>query len=119
MNYRFLALLLPFAFASVPAIRAYALARKILRFVKEHDHAKWEYLMSSKWPILDGLINESFIWVNSRRFGQFIREEKDSTDPELQRLIRSYRRATIAFVICFVVWLVSLLITAAATIQFK
>jgi hypothetical protein len=110
MSYWDLAFLLFFAVVFVFAGWAYVLARKLLRYVKEHNPEKYEWLMSSNWAIIDGFINESFIWANSARLGQFVREEKDSADRELRDLVRSYRRTTTAMLIWLGVGLAIILI---------
>jgi hypothetical protein len=110
----FLAFLALFAVVSVFLLRACVLAMNILRYVKEHDPEKCEWLMSSDWPILDGFINESFIWANSRRFGQFVRDEANSVDPDLRALIRSHRKARTAMVISLVIGLLVLLMAGLA-----
>jgi len=97
-------------------IRTYGLARKILRLIKKIDYEKWQFLMSSSIPILNSLISEdSGFWVNTSRFGKFIKERNNLNDMELKKQIElyiKYRRLLYIFMFIMICWIIFMMLVS-------
>ena len=115
MNNWLLIPLISFFCFFIGVLRTYYLMRKILSLVKEIDYEKWNFLMSSSIPFLNNLIGEkSVIWVNSVRFGKFVRGGEYFNDPQLERYVRLYRRNKVVAFLCWVACMVSIPLLAFA-----
>jgi len=112
----FLITFIPLVITMIIGIRTYGLARKILRLIKKIDYEKWQFLMSSSIPILNSLISEdSGFWVNTSRFGKFIKERNNLNDMELKKQIElyiKYRRLLYIFMFIMICWIIFMMLVS-------
>jgi len=99
-------LIIPFLLLYIVPTRGYKLTRITLELIKNIDYEKWEYLMSSSNPLVNGLMG-SVLQVNSRRFGKFLREGNHYNSPELEKYMKKCKRhdrlTIISIVLFFVI----------------
>ena len=107
MKLSFLIFIVPFMCFLVSVMLIFFLMKKILSLVKKIDYETWDFLMSSSNSFWNDLIGEhSPVWVNSRRFGEFIKDGDYFNDSDLEKSVGLYKICKIA---AFLSWIGSVM----------